>query len=193
MKHFSELTSSATRIVDAAEGLIQHLGYNGFSYEDIAVQVGIRKPSVHHHFATKAELGAVVVQRYTHRFREALLRIEGTVIHAPNQLRAYVDLFAKTYAQDGRLCVCGILGAESESLPEEIRGEIHRFFEINIVWLSAVIEKGLSAGTLKSSRSASELAGALLALLEGSMLVGRGLKGGFDLRAAADVLISSMT
>src|SRR6202012_964600 len=150
MKHFTELTPSAMRIVDGAEGLIQRVGYNGFSYEDIAVQIGIRKPSVHHHFATKAELGAVVVQRYTHRFAEALSRIETTFAQAPDRLKAYADLFASTYAQDGQLCVCGMLGAEAESLPEDIRSGIRDFFRINLGWLTAVIEKGLAHGSLRS-------------------------------------------
>ena len=34
MKDFAELGASAERVVDAAEGLIQEHGYNGFSYDD---------------------------------------------------------------------------------------------------------------------------------------------------------------
>jgi TetR/AcrR family transcriptional repressor of nem operon len=192
MKHFTELTDSATRIVDAAEGLIQQVGYNGFSYEDIAQSVGIRKPSVHHPFATKVELGAVVVQRYTHRFREALLRIEGTVTKAPDQLRAYAELFFNTYEQDGRLCACGMLGAESESLPEEIRSEVRRFFQINAEWLTSVVEKGVRDGSLKANRPAADVAQALLAVLEGAMLVGRGLRSERGPRKMVDALFSYM-
>ena len=77
MKHFSEISAMAERVVDAAEGLVQRRGYNGFSYDDVAIIVGIKKPSIHHHFPTKAELVAVVAQRYTHRFRTALLEVEG--------------------------------------------------------------------------------------------------------------------
>jgi len=36
MKHFSEISPTAERVVDAAEGLIQERGYNGFSYDDVA-------------------------------------------------------------------------------------------------------------------------------------------------------------
>ena len=31
MKHFSNITASAERVVDAAEALVQRFGYNGFS------------------------------------------------------------------------------------------------------------------------------------------------------------------
>jgi len=53
MKDFSELTATAVRVLDAAEGLIQQQGYNGFSYDDVARLVEIKKPSIHHHFAKK--------------------------------------------------------------------------------------------------------------------------------------------
>ncbi len=76
MKHFSEISPMAELVVDAAEGLIQEPGHNGFSYDDVARIVGIKKPGIHHHFPTKSELASVVAQRYTHRFREHLLQIE---------------------------------------------------------------------------------------------------------------------
>ena len=58
MKHFSEISPTAERVVDAAEGLVQQHGYNGFSYDDVAQLVGIKKPSIHHHFPKKGELVA---------------------------------------------------------------------------------------------------------------------------------------
>ena len=63
MYPLKELSPSALRIVDAAQGLIQEVGYNGFSFEHISQAVGMRKASVHHHFASKADLGVAVVQR----------------------------------------------------------------------------------------------------------------------------------
>ena len=40
MKHFSEISPTAERVVDAAEGLVQQHGYNGFTYDDVAQLVG---------------------------------------------------------------------------------------------------------------------------------------------------------
>ena len=190
MKHFSELTASAERIVDAGEALIQRVGYNGFSYEDVAQIVGIRKPSIHHHFPSKVELGVVVAQRYTHRFRQALLHIEGTQARAPERLRAYAQLFESTYAENRRLCVCGMLGAESDSLPDEINAEVRRFFEVNVAWLETVFVQGQTAGQLKAGIAAQDWAEALLATLEGAMLVGRGLPPGRGPRQTMDTVLA---
>jgi TetR/AcrR family transcriptional regulator, transcriptional repressor for nem operon len=175
MKHFSELSPAAERVVDAAEGLLQQQGYNGFSYDDVARLIGIKKPSIHHHFAAKADLVAMVVQRYTHRFREELLRIEGRHARARDRLLAYAELFDRTFAQERRLCVCGMLGAEAHDLPEGVRGEVAHFFDIHLRWLRDTFELGQREGSLGPAAQPEALARAYLCALEGAMVVGRGL------------------
>lgn len=174
MKHFSEISPTAERVVDAAEGLVQQHGYNGFSYDDVAQLVGIKKPSIHHHFPKKGELVAVVAQRYTHRFREELLSIEGQHAKAPDRLTAYAALFERTFAKDRRLCVCGMLGAESDSLPDAVVSEVERFFKVNLDWLTLVVADGQRAALITSNSTPEALAEAFLCALEGSMMVGRG-------------------
>ena len=174
MKHFSELSASAERVVDAAEMLIQRTGYNGFSYDDVARQIGIKKPSIHHHFATKAELAATVAQRYTHRFKEQLLGIEGRHARAVERLTAYANLFEHTYRQDRRLCVCGMLGAEAPTLPADVCSEVARFFETNLDWLTATMTAGQAEGSLRTLMPPRAQAESFLCALEGAMVVGRG-------------------
>jgi TetR/AcrR family transcriptional regulator, transcriptional repressor for nem operon len=174
MKHFSEITASAERIVDAAESLIQAVGYNGFSYEDVARIVGIRKPSIHHHFPSKVDLVAIVAQRYTARFEAQLAEITESEKRAPNRLQAYSTLFVTTYAQDRRLCICGMLGAEADSLPPVVMDEVKHFFDVNLKWLSGVLKAGAAEGSLNLTQSADSMAELYLSALEGSMLIGRG-------------------
>jgi TetR/AcrR family transcriptional repressor of nem operon len=191
-RHFSSISPAAGRVVDVAEALLQHTGYNGFSYDDVARRVGIRKPSVHHHFPTKAELVAVVTQRYTHRFRERLLHIEGTHGAAPERLTAYAALFEQAHAEDRRLCVCGMLGAEAEGLPPDVRAEVRQFFAVNLDWLTRVFAAGQAAGTLRATAAAAAQAAAYLCALEGAMLVGRGAPESPGPAAVGAVLMSSM-
>src|SRR5579862_413483 len=90
----SQPDSTTTRILDVAERLVQTRGFNGFSYADIALEVGITKASLHYHFATKAELGRRLIARYTQGFEGALRSITAQLPHAAEQLRAYVKLYA---------------------------------------------------------------------------------------------------
>lgn len=190
MKHFSELSTMAAKVVDVAESLIQHSGYNGFSYDDVARQVGIKKPSIHHHFATKADLVAVVAQRYTHRFRAQLLHLEGQHAQPRDRLLAYAALFEKTFEQDRKLCVCGMLGAEVEGLPEDVTREVQNFFTVNLEWLTGVIAAGLANNTLRHSMSARSQAELFLCALEGAMVVGRGAPPGIGPSLVGKALVS---
>ena len=192
MSTFPELSPSATRIADAAQALIQHVGYNGFSFEHISKAVGMRKASVHHHFASKSDLGVAVVQRYNRQFEDALRQILTMVKSAPDRLRAYSDLFEHTFGSKQSLCVCGMLGSESHSLDAAINVEVQRFFQMNLEWLTDVIQEGLTSGTLRSPFEAQVVAETLLSLLEGAMLVGRSLSAPRGPRFTSDVLISSM-
>lgn len=193
MKHFSEISATAERVVDAAEGLIQARGYNGFSYDDVARLVGIKKPSIHHHFATKSELAAVVAQRYTHRFKELLLQIEGSSVKAAERLSAYAALFEKTFSTEKHLCVCGMLGAESSSLPDMVNHEVERFFDVNLDWLTQIADDGQRAGQLTSKLSPQHIAETYLSLLEGAMVVGRGMQKASGPAIVADHFLKTLT
>lgn len=192
MKHVSDITPTAERIVDLAEKLVQHHGYNGFSYDDIARQIGIRKPSVHHHFRTKAELVTVVVQRYTHRFNERLEAIQRHHPDAASRLRAYAKLFEETFEQDRRLCVCGMLGAEADGLPAEVGAEVARFFKLNLDWLEQVFAQGQRAQQVRQEAKAAALAEWFLCSLEGAMVVGRGTLTGKGPRQVARIALASL-
>ena len=185
----TELSPSAQRIAEVAQSLVQELGYNGFSFEHIAKEVGMRKASVHHHFASKADLGVAVVKIYTHEFEEALQVILSNTKTAPQRLTAYADLFEATFANQHHLCVCGMLSAESNSLDAAVKLEVNHFFQLNITWLTFVVQEGMDSGTLKKVSDAPALAQTCLSMLEGSMLVGRCLSAPLGPRHMMDVFL----
>jgi TetR/AcrR family transcriptional regulator, transcriptional repressor for nem operon len=159
-------------VLDVAERLAQTRGFNGFSYADIAAELGITKASLHYHYPTKADLGCALVDRYGQRFRAALGRISATGRAASQQLAAYIELYADVL-RDDRLCLCGMLAAESSTLPEPMRRAIRGFFESNEAWLAPLLETGRRAGDLTFTGAADEAANALTCTLEGAMLLAR--------------------
>jgi TetR/AcrR family transcriptional repressor of nem operon len=161
-----------TRILDVAERLLQRRGFNGFSYADVARELGLTKASLHYHFAGKAELGEALVDRYTGTFADALVAIDLQRTDAPAKLNSYAKLYAEVL-RDERMCLCGMLAAEYETLPQAMRDSVVKFFRDNEKWVQQVIEQGVEEGTLRCDGSTSGAARAIVSGLEGAMLVAR--------------------
>ena len=163
---------TAQRILDSAETLVQTRGFNGFSYADIARELGITTASLHYHFRGKAELGQALVTRYAERFLQAIEQIEQDIPDAPEKLEAYADLYAGVL-EGKRMCMCGILAAEYPTLPSPMRGAVIRFFDDNQRWLAGVLRQGQRDETLAFAGSPDEVAQSIVSALEGAMLVAR--------------------
>jgi TetR/AcrR family transcriptional repressor of nem operon len=163
---------TAAKILDVAERLVQQRGFNGFSYADVAAELGISKAALHYHFASKAELGEALIRRYADRFIAALAEVDARPEDARAKLNDYVDIYADVL-RDGRMCLCGMLAAEYRTLPEPMREAVVTFFERNEAWLEGVLQGGKADGSLRFTGSAREVAEAIVSGLEGAMLVAR--------------------
>ena len=165
-------TPAATAILDVAERLAQTRGHNGFSYADIAAELGVTKASLHYHFPSKAELGRALIVRYHGLFGAALDSIDGQTKSPQEKLKRYVGLYDSVLSNE-RMCLCGMLAAEYATLPGPMQEGLTAFFDANERWLTAVLEDGLRAGTFAFREEAKERARVLLGALEGAMLVAR--------------------
>ncbi|HEY7598612.1 MAG TPA: TetR/AcrR family transcriptional regulator, partial [Candidatus Limnocylindrales bacterium] len=165
-------TDTRTDILDAAERLVQVRGFNAFSYADIAAELGITKASLHYHFASKAELGRALIERYSERFALALAEIDAGDGDASAKLTAYAEIYAAVL-RDRRMCLCGMLAADYDTLPEPMREAVVRFFDSNEAWLAGVLAEGEREGSLRLGGSEREAAQTIVSGLEGAMLVAR--------------------
>jgi TetR/AcrR family transcriptional repressor of nem operon len=183
---------TAERILDIAERLVQLRGFSNFSYADIAAELGITKASLHYHFPGKAELGQALIERYAERFAAALNQIDRELPDARAKLEAYADLYAGVL-RGQRMCMCGILAAEYQTLPEPMRRAVIGFFDDNQRWLSGVLAEGRADGTLSVDGSLDEVAQSILGTLEGAMLVARPYSDVARFDATARHLIGSLS
>ncbi len=184
--------NTAVRILDVAERLVQTSGFNGFSYADVAAELDLTKASLHYHFAGKADLGEALIWRYAERFAEARVVIDGHVPDARAKLDAYVALYADVL-REHRMCLCGILAAEYQTLPQTMRDAVVRFFDDNEAWLTSVLARGQARGTLSLCEPPSEAAQMIVSGLEGAMLVACLNSDLERFQSAADRLLSSLT
>jgi TetR/AcrR family transcriptional regulator, transcriptional repressor for nem operon len=185
-------TSTRARILDAAERLVQTRGFNGFSYADVASELGVTKASLHYHFPGKAELGDALIARYAERFTAELERLDADRLTPCAKLAAYASIYADVLRAD-RMCLCGMLAAEYETLPPAMRDGILRFFDHNQGWLRAVIEEGRADRSMSFDGTAEDGAQTILAGLEGALLVARPYRDVSRFEASASRLIAGVT
>lgn len=150
------------KILAAAEKRVRKAGFAEMSFRDLASDVGIKSASVHYHFPTKHTLGEALVDRYAKNFQAALEDLDTGTLRAA--LNGFVGLYANALVLTEAICLCAVMGAEANGLPEDINRKTAAFFKANRIWLEALLEKhGIDR--------AGDKALTLVAALEGGMII----------------------
>ncbi len=161
---------SKEEILAAARRAAMAHGYNGLNFRDIAREVGIKAPSIYHHFATKADLGAAVAKRYWEDIVVDLNAISDASADPLKALRRYPEIFRKSLSNDNRMCLCSFMAAEYDDLPDAVKKEVQSFADVNVTWLSKLL---LAAGVVKAKESETR-ARAIYSAVAGAQLFARG-------------------
>ncbi len=168
------MSDTSERILDTAEALIQKGGFHGFSFQDIADEIGIKKASIYYHHPAKAALGREVIARYRRRFQEVMTAVaERKNISHWDALALYLEPIVAISRAEDRMCLCGVLGGEYLALPEEMRDEVAGFFNENQQWLAKLLERGRKADEFHFSGSPRKLARLIFSAIEGALLIKR--------------------
>ncbi|MGA0446883.1 MAG: TetR/AcrR family transcriptional regulator [Pseudohongiellaceae bacterium] len=168
------MNATADRILDAGQELIQTGGFSAMSFQDIASEVGIRKPSIIHHFPTKAELGVAIIRRYRDTFAAQLQQIsEDPAKSSWDALEFYFSPYLFLASTPDKVCLCGALAGEIPVLPEVMRVEVKQFIEAHQRWLEEILREGVERGELMLIDSPKSLSRVIFNSLQGSLLVRR--------------------
>ena len=170
------LSPKAAEIVSVTRDLLALGGYHSFSYADIAAQVGISKPSIHHHFPSKALLVQAVVAQYRAEARGGMAAMDQEIGEPRAMLGAFVAFWADCVENRSMpFCICAMLASEQSTLPEEVAGEVRGHFEDLSNWLAQLLQRGHASGQLVLADSAAAEAKLLMASVHGAMLAARAL------------------
>jgi TetR/AcrR family transcriptional repressor of nem operon len=188
----SNEVGTATRILDVAEQLVQVRGFNAFSYADVAAELKISKPALHYHFAGKGELGEALITRYSEHFRLALVDLDANVTTPADKLKGYAALY-RDVLERHRMCLCGMLAADYQTLPPAMQALVIGFFDLNESWLASVLDEGAADGTLRFDGPSRDVARMIIGGLEGAVLVARPYDDVSRFDAAAANLLGALT
>ena len=186
-----EATDTASQILDVAEQLVQVRGFNAFSYADVAGELGLTNAALHYHFPTKSDLGEALIGRYAIRFFGALDNIDESHADPLRKLDAYIDLYAGVLRSQ-RMCLCGMLAAEHETLSPGMRAAVADFFDRNERWLVEVLLQGRENGVLSFTGSPLEEARSVVSGLEGALLIARAFGDITRFKSAARRIVATL-
>ncbi len=156
------------QILRVARELIQTRSYLGFSFQDVANAIGIRKPSLYHHFATKEALGIEVLRESTQAFKDWTVAKERSPQAA---LDAYFRMYRNGLHAGEGVCPAGALAPGWDCINDELRQAVRDLRSAQVLWLTGVL--GALASGRKLSSPVGELAAYVFAVCQGALLAAR--------------------
>ncbi len=165
--------NTRTALLDSAELAVRQRGYNGFSFADMARDVGIRKASIHHHFPTKADLARQLIERYAAQFESALAEMDASKTSAADKLRVYHGIYRDALKGGSQLCLCVALSASRECLADPVLSRLNQFHENSTDWLQRTFATAAQDLSVSGMMDENAEAYATLALMEGAQLMSR--------------------
>jgi TetR/AcrR family transcriptional regulator, transcriptional repressor for nem operon len=162
---FTETSTTREEILSVTRNLIQTRSYLGFSFQDVADRVGIRKPSLYHHFRTKEDLGVQVLNEATLAFREWAASTSRT---AALKLNAYFNLYRWDLRAGLAVCPAGALAPGWDCIEPKLQSAVRSLRDEQVRWLS-----GVFSAEPRNRRRAAELAAFVFAACQGALLSAR--------------------
>lgn len=164
------------QILEVAENLTQTQGYNAFSYKDISAIVGVKTSSIHYYFPTKADLGKAVVKKHIDSLCNELEQlICNKQLSCKKRLERFIDgIVAKTYSDQRKMCLGGMLASDVLTLPEIIQQEVRIFFTRLEDWIKRLLTESISKKEFKlEKKDINNEVLLIFSLLEGALLLAR--------------------
>ena len=145
----SALATGSTReqILAVARGFIETRSYLGFSFQDVADAVGVRKASLYHHFPSKEALGIAVIRAATQSFKDW-------------------DAAREREPKDA-----GALAPGWDVINDELREAVRELRSTQVTWLTGVL--GALMPARKKGASVASLAAYVFSACQGALLSAR--------------------
>ena len=159
------MSDTKTKILDVAERLTQTKGFRGFSYLDLADEIGIKTASIHYHFKTKDDLAIALVRRTHHDHVQAFQNLDKELNKPQQRLQAVIDYF-KGYITEQRFCLCGMMSVELRSVSSSVSQNLSAYFEDFQAWVATQFKA-------MGKKNSKVLALAFISALEGSLMLAR--------------------
>ena len=178
--------ASRERIVERAAELFAERGVAGTSLDDVLAAAGAGKSQLYHYFSGRDELVAAAVGMRCTQVLAGLTQALGRVASLAELEQALAGFVAGFEQMGLPGCPIGSLAAEVAERNEDARRQTAAAFDAWERLLADALERMRERGELRPDASPAVLATALLASIEGGMVLSQARKDPASLRIAVD-------
>lgn len=161
------------KILDLAENLLQRLGYNGFSYQHLSKELGIKNAAIHYHFPTKEELGVEIIGRTRRRFNKWTNHPENRILPVKEQFDWLIKSYHYNLNADNRVCLIGCLATDYYTLPRQMQAAVRTLSNEVQHWTARLLEGGRQSGVVNFEGNSQPKALSILSTLTGALQLAR--------------------
>lgn len=131
-------SSTKTQILHEASRMLLSKGLNGFSLQELAAELNIKKASLFHHYPSKNAL-AVELYRF---YQEAFVAWTQKYAHlsAEKQIITYAEKLTSWICEKQRVCPVGALSLEWSLVDPALQAEIKKLHLIQKEWLTKLFK-----------------------------------------------------
>lgn len=132
-------TSTKLELLHEASRMVLAKGLNGFSLQELADRLHIKKASLFHHYPSKTALAIELYRFYQEAFSNWVKKYEH--LSAEKQIIAYAETLTSWICEKQRVCPVGALSLEWHLVEPELQVEIKKLHELQKAWLLSLFRK----------------------------------------------------
>jgi TetR/AcrR family transcriptional repressor of nem operon len=171
----TKMTSSSTRdrLIEVGLELMRKHGYGATGLQEILHAAGVPKGSFYHHFGSKEEFTAAVIERYFTLEAKHVDTVLSNTRQTPlKRLRRYFEELIQMAGQSAPIagCLLGSLSLEVADASPLLQSCLSFSFTHWQAAIASVIREAVEKGELPQSTKPESLAGFLLNSWEGALL-----------------------
>ena len=136
------MNDTRNEIIRIGSELIRSVGYNAFSYADIAKVLNIKNAAIHYYFPTKSDLGEEIIKRNIDAFNELISRWK--TLSYKQQYYNYIHMH-DSFINNHWVCIVGALAPSFDTLPENMQQKLSILINIILDWLTNLLDVGLKS------------------------------------------------
>ncbi|KYG63868.1 hypothetical protein AZI86_13700 [Bdellovibrio bacteriovorus] len=150
---------------------LQTVGFNGFSFQDLANDLGIRKASLHYYFSSKEDLGLALIKEYEKYFNNFTKK--NAKLPAIQQLEAWLKYCYGMTKDHQKLCPIGVLTCELNTFSSKMHKSLAKFQSNQRRWAHQTLKQGIKEKAFRKNLDTSWAADIFLESIQGGLQIAR--------------------